>query len=105
MANDPEVVGGEPLTAVTTDLGPAVCPICGSVGTGRHMHEHLEREHPAEIDNLVFAVCIGGVEVTDGQYTDSADAVARAMSVKHTLRKLDGRNHEPVQILVWPQED
>lgn len=30
-----------------TSLGPRACPICGSIGTGRYMPEHIEEEHSA----------------------------------------------------------
>lgn len=26
-------------------MGPRLCPVCGSLGTGRFMHEHIEAEH------------------------------------------------------------
>lgn len=30
------------------DLMPYACPHCGSLGTGRLMPEHIDREHPGE---------------------------------------------------------
>jgi hypothetical protein len=30
-----------------TSLGPRACPICGSIGTGRYVPEHIKEEHSA----------------------------------------------------------
>lgn len=87
------------LTAITTDMGPALCPYCGSVGTGRYMADHIDAAHGDRIAAVAWGVCVGGVLVERGEYPTADLAAARAVSV---FRELEATHEdEPVQILCW----